>query len=152
MLATLLAPKQAAGTPRARLGSEPPKRPGQPWPALAGLVLSVVTCGADPESTADAGDGRYHPDPNGVHVTEAAACDAMASAVRDRAFAIGCSSTLRPCPELLRSQFETACMEYDQGTVDACVTYFEERTECGELDSTSCVLVAYPGTEPAGCP
>ena len=76
----------------------------------------------------------------------------MASTVRDQAFALGCSSTLRPCPELLRSQFQTACMEYDEGTVAACVSYFEERAACDELDPASCVLVPYPGSEPAGCP
>jgi hypothetical protein len=85
-------------------------------------------------------------------MAEADACSAIENALRDRAFALGCSTTLRPCPELLRVQFTTPCMQYDQGTVDGCVSYFQARTSCGELAVDVCVVVPYPGSEPAGCP
>ncbi len=115
------------------------------------LVLLACSCGG--ETTApDAGDGKVHPPPNGVTTSETQACQRLLGALQNRAFALGCSTTLRPCPELLRAQFTTPCMQYDQGTVDGCVSYFNTRSACAELAAEICVVVPYPGTEPAGCP
>jgi hypothetical protein len=116
------------------------------------VVLLACSCGDDSGSEPDPGDGKVHPAPNGVHTSETQACARLQAALHDRAFELGCSTTLRPCPELLRAQFTTPCMEYDEGSVDGCVAYFATRPSCTELGAETCVVVPYPGTEPAGCP
>jgi hypothetical protein len=122
-------------------------------PRLVALfVLLACSCGDDSTSEVDGGDGKVHPPPNGVLTSEAQACAQLRAALQDRAFALGCSTTMRPCPELLRVQFTTQCMQYDQGSVDGCVSYFSTRSACAELAAEICVVVPYPGTEPAGCP
>ena len=43
---------------------------------------------------------------------------------------------------------------HDQGSVDGCVAYYNAQDTCEALaDAVSlCVVTAYPGTEPNGCP
>jgi hypothetical protein len=113
--------------------------------------LLALGCAADDE-TEPADDGRVHPTPNGVHISETQACDTLQTAFRNHAMSLGCSSTTRLCPEFLRAEFGTACMEYDQGSVAGCVEYYQGLTQCAELDPAMCVVTPYPGTEPAGCP
>jgi hypothetical protein len=119
------------------------------------LALTVVACAGCPEGDESAGpvdDGKYHPAPNGVHVSEDEACATVMGAFQDRALALGCTTTVRPCPNFLRAQYSTACMEYDEGTVLGCAQYFGERAACSEMLDDVCVLEPFPGTEPAGCP
>ncbi len=117
------------------------------WPACGGESSSATSPG-------DAGDGKYHPEGNGEHITEDAACQALADAQSSIALNAGCVATSRPCPDLLRAVFGTACMEYDQGSVQGCIDYYAEQTTCGALTSSfdECVVTPFPGTEPAGCP
>lgn len=119
--------------------------------ATGGLAASCTTetVESDPE---DADDGKVHPPPNGVHITEQQACTALQDAIQAQALTLGCSTTVRPCPTYLRAQFQTACMEYDEGSVTGCVAYYQSVSSCAELDPTICVVIPYPGTEPAGCP
>ena len=118
--------------------------------ALAGVML--LGCSGTDDSTAPPGDdGRYHPAASGTKTDETGACETISQALRDRALELGCTNTMRPCPELLRTEYGTSCMQYDLGTVSACETYFLDRSTCAELDAQACVLVPYPGTEPAGC-
>jgi len=128
-----------------------------PWrhlrPVLAwSLWLAAPGCVAETDTGGPPDDGRVHPPPNGVHIGEGEACVSVQGAFRDQALALGCSATTRLCPEFLRSQFGAACMEYDQGSVAGCVEYYQGLTQCGELDPAMCVVIPYPGTEPAGCP
>lgn len=118
---------------------------------LLTLVLATACGDSGDSSEPDAGDGKLHPEPNGVHVTEDQACVTMQETFQDQAVALGCSSTVRPCPQLLRVQFTTACMEYDEGSVQGCVAFYESQTSCERLVLEDCVVTAYPGTEPAGC-
>ncbi len=94
----------------------------------------------------------YRPEPNGVHISETQACNSLLEAFKDQATALGCSKTIRPCPQFLRVQFTVQCMEYDEGSVQGCVDFYEAITNCSELVETDCAVTAYPGTEPAGCP
>lgn len=122
-------------------------------PLLLLTLVLATACGDSGESSdTDAGDGKVHPEPNGVHVSEDQACVALHEAFQDQAMSLGCSSTVRPCPQLLRVQFATACMEYDEGSVQGCVAFYESQTTCEQLVIEDCVATAYPGTEPGGCP
>lgn len=103
-------------------------------------------------SGAGGSDTRHHPDPNGVEVGETDACDTLRTAVEERALALGCVRTTRACPSFLRALYQPDCMQYDQGSVQGCVDYFNGLVICEELIEGDCVLTTYPGTEPSGCP
>jgi hypothetical protein len=120
--------------------------------ALALAEVAFAGCSQADESAEPVDDGKYHPAPSGVHVSEDEACATVLGAFPDRALALGCTTTIRPCPNFLRTQYSTACMEYDEGTVVGCAQYFGERADCSELLDDACVLQPFPGTEPAGCP
>jgi hypothetical protein len=118
-------------------------------------------CGGDGGSGGSAGagggtttDGKYHPTPNGQHVSEKAACDQLTNEQGKLLLGLGCVGTGQTCPAFLRSQFTTACMEYDQGSVDGCIAYYNQQNSCNALKNAidTCVVTPYPGTEPAGCP
>jgi hypothetical protein len=122
-----------------------------------GIAAIGSGCGSDTETTPptpDAGDGRYHPPGNGVHTTEDGACQALTSAQNAKRLMLGCVGTTRICPDLLRSEFTTQCLEYDQGSVQGCVDHYNKQTTCPEYTAAvkDCVVTAFPGTEPAGCP
>ncbi|MCC6558424.1 MAG: hypothetical protein IT372_36250 [Polyangiaceae bacterium] len=133
-------------------------------PRLLVLVLPLsaplLGCASDDETTPDpqqdAGDGKVYPEPSGVHTTETAACDALIAAYEARYSSLGCTvGTMRTCPNFIRAQVGgTQCLEYDQGTVDGCIAYYNEQTTCDALAAAAnaCVVTAYPGTEPNGCP
>jgi len=122
----------------------------------------VVACSDDSDgneltsaatsSGAGGGDDRFHAQPNGVHTSETAACDTLRTAVEGRVLALGCVKTLRPCPSFLTATYQPECMEYDEGSVQGCVDYFNGINVCDDLDESQCVLTSYPGTQPAGCP
>ena len=58
------------------------------------------------------------------------------------------------CPSLLRADFGTACMEYDQGSVEGCIDHYNDAKTCDTLalNADDCRITPYPGTEPTGCP
>jgi len=120
------------------------------------FALFAAACGGDEttNTTGDPSDGRHHPQGNGQHVAEAAACDALVQAQQSRFTALSCVGTTRSCPDFLRAEFTTACMEYDQGSVQGCVDYYAEATACDDLTKriADCVVTPFRGTEPKGCP
>jgi hypothetical protein len=125
---------------------------------VASLCALGFACGSsdDPdtgEGPSDVDDGRYHPEANGVHTTEAAACDALEDAQTTMLHELDCAGTTRPCPELLRAQFKTQCLEYDEGSVSGCVAYYKAKKTCDDLNDAiaDCAVTAYQ-TAPAGCP
>ena len=98
-------------------------------------------------------DGKFHPMASGVQISETAACDMLRDAFESSALDIpGCAKTAPVCPNLLRVQFVTPCMNYDLATIDACVEYYKSIKVCAELAIESCVVVPYPETAGAGCP
>jgi len=97
-------------------------------------------------------DNRFKPNPTGVRTTEADACGQVSKSIIDRQFALKCIGTVQQCPAMVRSSYGTQCMEYDAGTVTACVEYFKKAKTCDELVPGDCVLVGYPDTAPLGCP
>lgn len=130
----------------------------------ASLLLSLFApaCGGDGGSggagagsgTGGSGDGKYHPPPNGTHISEEAACEALTSKQEKRLLELHCVGTGQTCPSFLRSQFQTPCMEYDEGSVQGCLDYYSKQASCQSLKDAidTCAVTPYPGTEPAGCP
>jgi hypothetical protein len=129
----------------------------------AALLLAISGCGSETKDNTDgsssgapieAGDGRFYPPGNGAHISEAAACDALADAQAARVQALKCNITTRTCPALLRVEFLVACMEYDEGSVQGCIDYYLTKKSCVDLKDAveKCVVTAFPGTEPNGCP
>ena len=129
--------------------------------SIAALVsLLFAACDSGPsgpgggQTTTDTGDGKYRPEANGVHISEKAACDALVDHQQKQLLALHCVGTGQTCPSFLRSEFKTACMESDQGSVTGCIQYYDQQNTCDALKAAidDCVITAYPGTEPNGCP
>ncbi len=124
--------------------------------ALSSILAACGTPAASEFGATTGGGGvadtRYYPIGNGMPMMEAAACQQVQNAITDGAFKLGCVATVQQCPGMLRSIYEKECMQYDAGTVTACVAYFGKVTTCGELDPESCVLIGFPTTAPFGCP
>jgi len=122
---------------------------------------AVVGCGSDDTQAATSsgagggGDGKYHPKTNGMHASEDSACQMLTSAYAARFAQLSCGPlTSSGCPYSLRAEFMTACMEYDLGSVQGCVGYYNQQPSCDALKQSlaDCVITPYPGTEPKGCP
>ncbi|UQA56410.1 hypothetical protein [Polyangium aurulentum] len=125
------------------------------WVAIS-LLVSLLACGSDegPNDDPDAGDGKYRPPPSGVHTTEDAACKTLLDAHSKQMLTLGCAGTSPVCPNYLRVEYGgVKCMEYDKGSVDGCLAYFQMQSTCDALGDAlaDCLITAYPGTEPAGC-
>ena len=113
---------------------------------------SMLAGGSGPNTTGGGQDNRYHPEPNGVQVSQPQACATLQQAFQQKALSLGCSKTIRPCDQFLTAVYQPACMFYDQGTVDACVDFYNGISSCSLLVDDDCVLTGYPETAPAGCP
>lgn len=116
-------------------------------------LLFVSGCGSDEiPSTPD--DGKIRPPPSGERTTEPAACSALSDAHSKALLSIGCAGTSRTCPSLLRTQSGAECLEYDKGSLDGCIAHLNAQTTCPDLAKAIdvCVVFAYEGSTPAGCP
>ena len=106
-------------------------------------------------STVSASSGagaKEVPPPNGVKISEKEACELLLEAFSEgRTKACG-TSTLPACPQFLRSQYQPNCMQYDEGSVNGCVSYFKMLKVCDDFVATDCGLTTYPDTAPMGCP
>jgi hypothetical protein len=120
--------------------------------AITFFVFPFLMGCSDEAPTPD--DGKFHPPPSGEHTTEALACKALVDAHSAHLLSIGCAGTSRTCPGFLRAEFGVDCQEYDKGSVDGCVAYYQSQTTCQDLSAALdiCVITAYPGTTSAGCP
>jgi hypothetical protein len=123
------------------------------------LLIAAPQPGCTPAETmgtggAEAGDGKYHPEGNGQHISEAAACEALKTEQENKRLATGCPGTTRPCPDLLRAVFSTECMEYDQGSVQGCIDHYNKATTCEGIGKAidECVVTPFLDSAPAGCP
>ena len=76
----------------------------------------------------------------------------LQSVMADKSLKRGCGMTWRACPGFWRVQYSPDCMQYDQGSVNGCVSYFEGIYDCDKLVETECVVTSYPESAPAGCP
>jgi hypothetical protein len=114
---------------------------------LLGLV-GLVGCSSENEG---GGGGSYAPLGNGVAVSEDEACQAVRSAEIDRRNGLGCGLiTLPICPAYL-TKGDEPCMQYDQGTVQACAAYITELESCEAVTSWQCVVQPIPDSAGKGC-
>jgi hypothetical protein len=104
--------------------------------------------------TGGGGDGKVHPPGNGVPMSESDACNALRMAQDSQYLSLGCVATSQTCPDLLRNEFGTQCLEYDQGSVNGCVSYYGMAASCAALDTAvaDCAVTALAGSAPKGCP
>lgn len=127
---------------------------------LSVALLSILACSSSAGTNAGGGgsgggdDGKYHPPGNGKPMSEADACSALSGAMDADHSALSCPSTTRPCPQLLRVEFTTSCLQYDQGSVQGCVDYFAAAQTCDALNAAiaACVVIPIDGSAPKGCP
>jgi hypothetical protein len=135
-------------------------RASLPLLLLCGSICAslLAACSGDnnerPDDDEDAGDGKIHPEPDGVQISEDAACQALLDGYEARYAALGCTvGTMRTCPSLIRAQVcGAAGLEYDQGTVQGCVAHYNAQATCEELGLSidQCVVLSYPA--PEACP
>jgi hypothetical protein len=126
--------------------------------AVLGVLVGAAACGGGGSLGAGGGggasDGKYHPPANGTPMSEADACNALSAAADADHMTLGCVSTSQGCPNLLRVEFSTPCLEYDQGTVQGCIAYYGMASSCMSLASaiTNCAVSPIAGSAPKGCP
>lgn len=132
---------------------------------LVGVGLAAG-CGDDGSSSGSGsgasgqggqGDGKFHPPTNGTPIAEDAACQALRNALESKLMSFqsdGCVMTLRTCPSLVQIVGGEPCLQYDEGSVQGCATYYQESTSCDELKSRSddCAFEAIAESAPNGCP
>lgn len=127
--------------------------------ALLALPLCftwILACGSGSSGTDGAGggpDGKLHPPTNGVAMSEADACKALANEQTKDTLALSCLSTSYTCPDRLRAAFGTSCLQYDQGSVSGCVAYYAAATTCDDLAAAvdACAVSPIEGSAPGGC-
>ncbi len=123
--------------------------------AAATLLVALAACGdSSAEGGGGADDGKFHPPGNGSPVDEEPACTALHDALGNVALELGCVSTFRTCPSLVRSVAGGDCFQYDEGTIAGCVDYFAEAADCDDLAfrSDNCAFEVIADSAPGGCP
>ncbi len=134
-------------------------RPCILFPFVVALSLVAIGCGETPPSSEFGPGGtatstavpKHKPPANGEYITEPEACDKLLYAVTAQRTKLGCASTTRECPNFIRAQYQPACMFYDSGSVQGCVSYFYGLSLCDDVIAEECELTTYPETAPAGC-
>ena len=138
-----------------------------PFPTRALLLLSaallvpLAACGSSSSGggggsggTGGGSDGKFHPMGNGTAESETDACSALTHAASSLALSLGCISTTPTCPDFLRSEFTTACLQYDEGSVQGCISYYGMAKTCDALSTSvsNCAVMPMAGSAPKGCP
>ena len=92
-------------------------------------------------------------EPNGVHLTQAAACEALLDAQVSEAADRECAITTRPCPSLIQALTGIQCAEYDEGSVQGCLDVYHQAKTCEDLDDVmkDCQPVSFPADKDTIC-
>jgi hypothetical protein len=121
------------------------------------VLLQLAACGQGSGAGgagSGGGDGKLHPPGNGMAISEADACNTLSMAQDTQHTSLGCAFTSEGCPDLLRAEFVTQCLQYDQGSVQGCVTYYSMAQSCSALNMaiSNCVVTPIDNSAPSGCP
>lgn len=128
--------------------------------ALFSAFLGLLACGSEQAASTssssgmpEASDGKFHPPGSGMQAAEADACAALTAAQSQARTHLGCAGTSRTCPDFLRATSGVACLQYDQGTVQGCIDYYNQAKTCDELNQHigDCVVAWFPDTMSPGC-
>ncbi|MBL8742721.1 MAG: hypothetical protein JNK04_16550 [Myxococcales bacterium] len=126
--------------------------------SLAVAALFLAACGDSGTGGAGgaggAGDGKFHPPADGVGVDEMAACEDLRGRLTDIGLTLECVTTLPTCPGFVRSVGGADCLQYDAGTIEGCIAYYEEATDCEDLSARAdnCAFEPIADSAPNGCP
>jgi hypothetical protein len=121
------------------------------------VVLSVVAlalAGACSSSYEEkdvfpAKPGLVVPDASGAAMAEAAACAALTDALGNARTRLSCADfNLPACPGSVRPPDGRRCAQYDQGSVDACVSIIDRYGSCDELASSRCIVTVLASSDP----
>jgi hypothetical protein len=97
--------------------------------------------------------GLVAPDASGQPMAEAAACAALSDALANARTRLNCTAAETPaCPAYVRPPGGRQCAQYDQGTVNACVSVIDAYGTCEELASKRCVVTVLASTDPSCVP
>ncbi len=143
---------------------------------LVGCSATVVTGGSPSDGGADAtggggdvigggeGAGGAEPLGNGgsggaggapvvavAPMMEDEACETLLEAYVGHGLELGCPTTTRLCPDLLRHDYG-ACMLYDAASVSGCIERYRSAADCPSLYGTfECEVTPIEGSSPSGC-
>lgn len=123
---------------------------------VSSTVVAVAVACSDEVGTGDnqpAPPGAIQPDASGGVLNEAEACQMLLAAIQDRASTppLDCDVSELTCPELIRTAGSQACLQFDEGSVTACVGVVESYELCTDFETKPCIVTALPGTMSAGC-
>jgi hypothetical protein len=120
--------------------------------ALSVLMILASSCSEDvaTEPVVPAEQGALQPEGGGDAIVEEEACQRLADAIADKDDELDCDVALE-CPEGIRPAGGEACLEYDEETVEACVSVIESYEECEEFDTRPCIATALAGTADPAC-
>lgn len=120
---------------------------------LCAVVAAAVGCedNVGLEDDNPARSGAVQPAGNGTAVDEEEACAAVHDALSRRATDLNCPKPKPECPDLIRPAGGDACLQYDQGTVEACVAHIGRYDSCGEFTRSPCIVSTIPGSVSAAC-
>lgn len=119
------------------------------------LAASAACDDEEPIGTGGApSDGRFHPPKSGKAIDESPACESLLNAITKKFLSLGCVGTSPTCPGLVRTESQQQCAQYDEGTVQGCVKYINEGTDCSTVSKriADCAFEAIENSAPAGCP
>jgi len=125
---------------------------------LMACILAAGCGSSDPEpvTAADTGSDPFESSgANGTFGSRNDACTRVASALNNRATAVGCPLVGATCPRIVdeleaRAGVAGQCMEYDLGTVANCEARISTYTTCADFETKGCQL-GLRKSDPANC-
>ena len=113
--------------------------------SLVALALAAVASCSKVEDTQDyipSQRGAVQPDAGGDLLSEADACDQLASAESSARKALGCGTSLLECPGSIRPAGGAACFQYSEASVEGCAALYDTFVSCEEFAQHPCLISA----------
>jgi len=146
--------------------------------AFASLLLGACAYGATPngEPTTELQNAAANADEDVVHtamppvdnamyeldeqvaisysptmLSEQSACEMVLETYWHHGLELGCPTTIKVCPDLLRDAFGVACLLYYTDSITSCADNIQSASTCDELYDTSCAIAPVVPSAPRGC-
>lgn len=113
-------------------------------PAVLLGLATALSCSSQKDSQAyvPSAPGAVQPDGGGRLVAEATACGQLKTAESSARQALGCEAVTRACPQSIRPAGGASCFQYDQLSIDACVTRYASFESCDDFVLHPCLISA----------